>query len=87
MDAKITLSFDEAVINKAKAFADANNISVSRLVEFLLRKTVHSHNLSLDQLPVADWVGMVSKGEVVYERKPANRSAQKSEYRERKKRR
>ena len=38
MDAKITLSFDESVINKAKRFASEQNISLSRLTEFLLSK-------------------------------------------------
>jgi hypothetical protein len=38
MDAKITLSFDEAIITKAKRFADDNNISLSRLTEFLFSK-------------------------------------------------
>ena len=38
MNAKITLSFDEAVISKAKKYADANDISLSRLKEFLYQK-------------------------------------------------
>ena len=38
MDSKVTLSFDAGVIAKAKAFAEANNISLSRLTEFLLSK-------------------------------------------------
>jgi hypothetical protein len=38
MDAKITLSFDKNVIEKAKAYAEENNISLSRLTEFLLSK-------------------------------------------------
>ncbi len=80
MDAKITLSFDEAVINKAKAFAEANNISVSRLVEFLLSKTVNANYASLDELPVADWITMVSEGEVTYQRKPVSNKAIKKEY-------
>ena len=32
MDNKITLSFDENIIYKAKKYAAANNISVSRLI-------------------------------------------------------
>jgi hypothetical protein len=34
MDAKITLSFDESVIKRAKPYAENNNISLSRLTEF-----------------------------------------------------
>jgi len=38
MDAKVTLSFDKEVIEKAKALAEAHNISLSRFLEYLLRK-------------------------------------------------
>ncbi len=38
MDAKITLSFNEAIATKAKRYAEKNNVSLSRLVEFLLDK-------------------------------------------------
>lgn len=37
MDAKLTLNFDSAVIEKAKAFADARGINLSRLTEYLYR--------------------------------------------------
>lgn len=37
MDSKLTLSFDKEVIEKAKAFAAANNISLSKLNEYLFR--------------------------------------------------
>ena len=33
MDAKITLSFNKSVIERAKVYADKNNISVSRLTK------------------------------------------------------
>ncbi|MEP7253328.1 MAG: DUF6364 family protein, partial [Ginsengibacter sp.] len=36
MDNKVTLSFDESVISRAKKYAEKNNISLSRLIEFLL---------------------------------------------------
>ena len=35
MDAKVTLHFDKDAIEKAKEFAAANNISLSRLTELL----------------------------------------------------
>jgi len=80
MDAKITLSFDESVILKAKRFAETNNISLSRLTEFLLYKVTNSNYKSLDELPVSDWVTMVSEGEVEYVRKPRTRKSLKNEY-------
>ena len=53
MDAKVTLSFDENVISKAKRYADRNNISLSRLVEFLLQKTTSYSYSSLEYLPIS----------------------------------
>lgn len=69
MDAKITLSFDESVIQKAKRYAAKNNISLSRLVEFMLQKTVSGNYSNLDDLPISDWVSVVAEGEAVYQTK------------------
>ena len=81
MDVKITLSFDEDVIKKAKKYADRNNISLSRLVEFLLRKIIHSGYHSLEDFPISDWVSQVAEGEAVYKTsKKRSRKAAKSEY-------
>ncbi len=80
MDAKVTLSFNEDVISKAKKFADENNISLSRLMEFLLKKATSSSYKSLDELPVSEWVNMVSEGEVEYVRQPRSRKEMKKEY-------
>ncbi len=85
MDAKITLSFNEDVIRKAKRFANENNISLSRLAEFLLSKVTSSTYKSLDDLPVSDWVQMVSEGEVQYVRKPHTNKQLRKEYHNRKK--
>tara|TARA_B110000114_G_C14719871_1_gene248811 strand:+ start:282 stop:413 length:132 start_codon:yes stop_codon:yes gene_type:complete len=43
MDAKLTLSFDEEVIIQAKKYASEQGISMSRLVEYLLRKVTTSN--------------------------------------------
>lgn len=80
MDTKITLSFDEEVIKNAKKFALKNNISLSRLTEFLLRKVTSKHYQSLEDFPVADWVNMVAEGEVEYLTKPRKNSDLKKEY-------
>jgi Family of unknown function (DUF6364) len=81
MDVKITLSFDEDVIKKAKKYADRNNISLSRLVEFLLRKITHSGYHSLEDFPISDWVNQVAEGEAMYKTsKKRSRKAAKSEY-------
>lgn len=77
MDSKVTLSFDEGVIAKAKAFAEANNISLSRLTEFLLSRVADKKYRSLDELPVSDWVSQVSEGQVEYIRKNSRKSVKK----------
>lgn len=81
MDAKVTLSFNQDVIEQAKDFAQKHNISLSRLCEFLLRKTTESNTYSLDDLPISDWVNMVAEGEIVY--KTRGRLKTKKEFRER----
>lgn len=80
MDAKITLSFDAAVAERAKAFAEANNISLSRLVEFMLSKVTDKRYRSIDDLPVSDWVHAVAEGEVTYVRRNAAERNVKKDY-------
>jgi len=80
MDAKITLSFDQSVIEKAKEFAKANNISLSRLTEFLLSQTTNSNYRSLEDIPVSDWVNTISEGKIEYKTKPKSRKDIKNEY-------
>ena len=80
MDAKITLSFNKSVIEKAKKYADENNISLSRLTEFLLSKITSNKFKSLEELPISDWVTMVSEGDIEYRTKPRKRKEMKNEY-------
>jgi Family of unknown function (DUF6364) len=80
MDAKVTLSFDDTVIGKAKSYADANNISLSRLVEFLLNKVTSGQYPSLDDFPISSWVSMVAEGQAEYVTKPRSSKKMKNEY-------
>ena len=80
MDAKITLSFDEAVIIKAKRYAEENNISLSRLTEFLLNKVTSKNYQSFEDFPISDWVSMVGEGLAVYETKQKKNKDLKAEY-------
>jgi len=80
MDAKVTLSFDQSIIEQAKEFAGDNNISLSRLTEFLLRKATSSSYQTLDEMPVSDWVNMVAEGKAEYVKKTRTRSSLKNEY-------
>ncbi len=80
MDAKVTLSFNQEVIGNAKQFAEANNISLSRLTEFLLRQITTGEYKSLDELPVAAWVNQVAEGKAEYHTKARKRKDMKAEY-------
>ncbi len=80
MDTKITLSFDASVISKAKAFAEANNISLSRLTELLYRKITDSNYQNLEELPIAEWVSMVAEGDVEYKSKNKSRKNLKKDF-------
>lgn len=78
MDAKITLNFDSNTIKAAKEFAASNNISLSRLTEFLFKKITTGNYKSLEDLPIADWVSQVAEGEAEYKRR--SRKDTKKEY-------
>ncbi len=81
MDNKITLSFDESIITKAKKYAEKNNISLSRLIEFLLKKVTANNYNSLEDFPISEWVNQVAEGEAVYKTKARRtRKAAKAEY-------
>ena len=69
MDTKVTLSFDKEVIRDAKEYAASQNISLSRLVEFLLRKAASGQYSSLEDYPIAAWVKEVSEGPGEYRTK------------------
>ena len=81
MDAKLTLSFNQEVVAKAKKYAADNNISLSRLIEHLLTQVTAKEYKSLEDFPVADWVSMVAEGEVEYKRIPKqSRKSSKDEF-------
>jgi hypothetical protein len=80
MDTKITLSFREDVIEKAKKFAEANNISLSRLTEMIYEKITSGNYKNLEDLPISDWVSQVAEGEVQYKKKAASRKKLKDEF-------
>jgi hypothetical protein len=84
MDTKVTLSFNDEVIARAKKYAADNNISLSRLIEFLLNKVTSDSYRSLEDFPIADWVNQVAEGEVTYQTK-RTRKASKKEFFESKK--
>lgn len=80
MDAKITLSFDKEVIAKAKKFADSQNISLSRIMEFLLREITSGNFRNLEEFPVSDWVSQLAEGKAIYVPKQKSRKALKNEF-------
>jgi len=80
MDAKITLSFDRDIIDRAKRYAEAHNISLSRLMEFLLRQVTSGNYKNLEELPVSDWVQQLAEGEAQYFTRPRSRKSIKKEF-------
>ncbi len=80
MDAKITLSFDSKIIEQAKKFADDQNISLSRLTEYLFSKITSKNYKQLEEIPVAEWITQLAEGEVEYRTKPRSRKSMKQEY-------
>lgn len=80
MDAKVTLSFDNRVIQQAKEYAESQGISLSRLTEILLRKLITGGYHYIEDFPVADWVNMVSEGEAAYITKPKSNKEIKAAY-------
>ena len=69
MEAKLTLYFNQDVIEKAKKFAADNNTSLSRLTEFLYRQITSGTYKSIEDFPVSEWVNQVAEGEAVYKRR------------------
>lgn len=78
MEAKLTLHFNQEVIEKAKKFAADNNTSLSRLTEFLYRQITSGSYKSIKDFPVSEWVNQVAEGEAVYKRR--SRKSLKDEY-------
>ena len=69
METKLTLNFDQEVIEKAKEFAAANHISLSRLTEFLYRQITSGNYKTIEDFPVSEWVNQVAEGEATYKRR------------------
>lgn len=80
MDAKVTLSFDEQVIKKAKKFAEVKGLSLSRLTEILLTRAMSTSNYDLEAFPIADWVSQVSEPEATYVTKKRSNKSLKAEF-------
>jgi hypothetical protein len=80
MDAKVTLSFNKEVIDKAKRYAESHNISLSRLTEFLLRQITTGSYKNLEELPVSDWVNQLAEGKAEYMTKKRSRGSMKDKY-------
>ncbi|MDP2385862.1 MAG: DUF6364 family protein [Bacteroidota bacterium] len=85
MDAKITLSFDQAIIERAKKYAEAQNMSLSRMMELILDKITTKQYDSLEDFPISDWVNTIAEGKAEYKTAQKTRKKMKDEYYTRKK--
>lgn len=80
MDAKITLSFDKKVIESAKAYAEEQGISLSRLTEYLYKCITREKSQPIEYLPIADWVMQLAEGQAEYKTKPRSRKGSRDEF-------
>ena len=85
MDAKVTLSFNASVVEKAKVYAESRGISLSRLTEILLRRLISGNYTNIEDFPVSDWAHMLAEGEAEYIRTPKSSKSLHSEMHESKK--
>jgi hypothetical protein len=85
MDAKVTLSFNASVVEKAKVYAESRGISLSRLTEILLRRLTSGTYTNIEDFPVSDWAHMLAEGEAEYIRTSKSSKSLRSEMHESKK--
>ncbi|WP_262483151.1 DUF6364 family protein [Aquiflexum balticum] len=69
----MTLSFDKKIIEKAKEFAAQQNISLSRLTEYLYAQITSGDYKTLDHMPVADWIIILAEGQAEYKKSPSRK--------------
>jgi len=85
MDAKVTLSFNKSIIEKAKVYAESQNMSLSRMLELILDKITSNHYASIEDFPISDWVSLLAEGKPEYVTAAKSRSKLKNQYHSRKK--
>jgi hypothetical protein len=78
MEAKLTLHFGQEVIEEDRDFAAINDISLSRLTEFLYRQITSGNYKNIKDFLIPDWVNQVAEGDAVYKRR--SRKSLKDEY-------
>ena len=85
MDAKVTLSFNKLIIEKAKQYAETQNMSLSRMLELILDKITSKQYASIEDFPISDWVTTIAEGKPEYTTPAKSRSKLKNQYHNRKK--
>lgn len=85
MDAKVTLSFNKGIIEKAKSYAESHNMSLSRMLELILDKITSNNYTSIEEFPISDWVSVLAEGKPEYITSAKSRSKLKNQYHSRKK--
>ncbi|WP_317897216.1 DUF6364 family protein [Aurantibacillus circumpalustris] len=85
MDAKVTLSFNKVIIEKAKLYAETQNMSLSRMLELILDKITSKQYASIEDFPISDWVANIAEGKAEYTTPSKSRSKLKAQYHNRKK--
>lgn len=81
MDAKVTLSFNATIIERAKKYAGKQGLSLSRLTEILLKKVISTgRHDNIEDIPISDWVSAVAEGEVEYRTRKRSKKSIKKDF-------
>lgn len=80
MNSKITLRFNTEVINSIKVFAASNNISVSKLTEYLFENIATKKYKTLDDLPISKWVSALVEPDITYQKQTKKPTIKYAEY-------
>ena len=81
MDAKVTLSFNATIIERAKQYAEDQGLSLSRLTEILLKKVISTgRHDNIEDIPMSDWVSVVAEGEAEYRTRSRSKKSMKKDF-------
>lgn len=84
MNTKLTLSFNETIIQKAKRYAEQNSISLSKLTEILYQKITSGNYSNLEDLPISDWINEIAETAPTYNTNRTKQSTKDEFYKSRK---
>lgn len=82
MDTKLTLLLNDDIIKKAKKFAEAKGLSLSRFTELFYERITNNNYRNLEEFPISDWVMEVAEGPAEYRKTPVSNKSLRKEWHE-----